>query len=526
MKTIVSCPHCNAKYKTLTDHVPDYGRPAPCPLCGQTLILWKPDEYYLENVPLEIATFLLFRKQTFPNLEARLELERIIQLKEWLNEQHKTLSNATSQDLRHFLNLIAQSQSQESCQQIRQTLQQFYAVLAQKNYIANNPLPQTPDDRPTGVATPPSLPTKPLKKLLAVTGVLLLMAVIWLSRPFFNQPAPQQTVTTPTKIIATEEAPPPAKEDPQQAASRKTEAEIDRWAQEVVKRAEMIQQADRAILQIRKGKEPTKPKQTTQKTATSQCLSGDCRNGIGTFHFDNGDTYTGDWHNGRRHGTGTLANANQEKYVGDWRNDQMEGKGTFHYLDGTTYTGEWLNNQRHGKGTLTQPNGDKYVGTWRNDKKFGTGTKHLIFADHLAKKQSKHIVETQRAHTEQEQESKKLQDQLTIAQALEQGKKGCIQGNCEKGKGVYIYASGDYYSGDWLNGDKHGQGSYIFKSGDSYSGSWHQNKKHGQGTYRFKSGQRYDGGWWLNKKHGPGTISFPNGLRIRNQWDNGEQVQN
>ena len=40
------------------------------------------------------------------------------------------------------------------------------------------------------------------------------------------------------------------------------------------------------------------------------------------------------------------------------------------------------------------------------------------------------------------------------------------------GKGVYKYASGDIYEGNYQYGLKHGFGCLRFHNGDTYSGSW------------------------------------------------------
>lgn len=65
--------------------------------------------------------------------------------------------------------------------------------------------------------------------------------------------------------------------------------------------------------------------------------------------------------------------------------DCQNGTGTYIYDNGDLYVGQWKAGQRSGKGTLFYANGDKYIGQWKNDQRFGVGSKHLKFASYFAK---------------------------------------------------------------------------------------------------------------------------------------------
>ena len=50
-------------------------------------------------------------------------------------------------------------------------------------------------------------------------------------------------------------------------------------------------------------------------------------------------------------------------YIGDVnRYEKPHGKGTFYWNDGDRYEGDWVNGERTGKGKLTFANGDVYEG--------------------------------------------------------------------------------------------------------------------------------------------------------------------
>jgi catalase-peroxidase len=53
-----------------------------------------------------------------------------------------------------------------------------------------------------------------------------------------------------------------------------------------------------------------------------------------------------------------------EKIQADFNQAQKDGKGTLSWNDGDEYTGEFLNDKRHGTGTLIKANGQKFIGKW------------------------------------------------------------------------------------------------------------------------------------------------------------------
>jgi len=104
----------------------------------------------------------------------------------------------------------------------------------------------------------------------------------------------------------------------------------------------------------------------------AECTAGDCRYGIGTFRFDNGDKYVGGFIDGSRTGKGTYTWPNGNKYVGEWKDGDRTGKGTFTWPSGNKHVGEWKDNNRHGKGVYTYADGTTKTGVWENSVYFGT----------------------------------------------------------------------------------------------------------------------------------------------------------
>jgi len=156
------------------------------------------------------------------------------------------------------------------------------------------------------------------------------------------------------------------------------------------------------------------------------CVLGDCVNGQGTYNFQNGDKYVGEWKDNMMNGLGTYTWANGAKYEGEYKNDMKNGLGTWANTAGHKYVGEWKDNKQNGQGTYTLPSGEKYVGEWKNDMKNGLGT--------------------------------------------------------------YTFVDGEKYEGEYKNDMENGLGTWTHPEGDKYVGEFKDGKFNGEGTYTFPSG--------------------------------------
>ncbi len=91
------------------------------------------------------------------------------------------------------------------------------------------------------------------------------------------------------------------------------------------------------------------------------CVSGNCWNGFGSYHFADGAIYLGEWKNGKFNGQGTYTYSNGDKYIGEWKEDYKDGQGTYYYSDGAIYNGSWKDDYKNGQGILTNSKGSKFV---------------------------------------------------------------------------------------------------------------------------------------------------------------------
>ncbi len=171
------------------------------------------------------------------------------------------------------------------------------------------------------------------------------------------------------------------------------------------------------------------------------CIKGNCINGKGTFTWDNGSKYVGEFKDGQRHGQGTFTFSGLDIYVGEWKNDRENGQGTKTWEDGSEYVGEFKDGDMI-EGVHTWPGGDKYVGEFKNGRGHGHGTYTWSLSEEFA---------------------------------------------------------GDKYVGEWKNGLMHGQGTKTWNDGSEYVGPWKNGERHGQGTITLANGCIDNGIWEADK---------------------------
>ncbi|NXB69874.1 R10B2 protein, partial [Donacobius atricapilla] len=156
------------------------------------------------------------------------------------------------------------------------------------------------------------------------------------------------------------------------------------------------------------------------------------RHGYGVFRSGTRPvSYTGYWCNGKRHGKGTIYYDQEQTswYSGDWVNNVREGWGLRRYRSGNTYEGQWKNNLRHGYGQMKWLTvNQEYTGHWECGVQHGSGT-HKWFLERVEMSQ---------------------------------------------------YALQNEYVGDFVRGERHGRGTFIYASEEVYTGEWMHNKKHGE----------------------------------------------
>ncbi|XP_075421566.1 radial spoke head 10 homolog B isoform X3 [Ascaphus truei] len=190
--------------------------------------------------------------------------------------------------------------------------------------------------------------------------------------------------------------------------------------------------------------------------------------GHGTYIWPDGSRYEGQVHKGVRHGTGMYTSGNQQvSYVGEWYYSSKHGQGTMFYNKDATswYEGNWENNKKENWGVRCYKSGDIYEGNWNNNVRHGMGTMRWLSCN----------------------------EEFT----------GQWVNGMQNGFGTYSwilkrvpgsqYPLKNEYVGNFVNGVRQGNGLFYYANGAIYDGEWKDNKKHGMGKFIFKNGQIYSG---------------------------------
>ena len=305
------------------------------------------------------------------------------------------------------------------------------------------------------------------------------------------------------------------------------------------------------------------------------CVSGDCKNGKGTYIVENGEKYVGETKNSQMDGKGTYYFNTGEWYQGEWKNNQRNGQGTNYFADGEKYVGNWKDNERHGYGThnyvdgksktgmwelgryvgtgnnnygcisgncdngfgvFRWPDGEKYVGNFKDKKRTGKGINYwpdgrIFEGVWVNDKMNGFGTESMGTPLIQDPSQKNLPLKDQPIEFVREGfweagayvsksytKAGCLSGDCNSGYGTMILKTGDRYIGQFKDGIYNGYGSFDFIKGGKYSGEFKNGKFDGSGTLRIPEKGKYIGYFANGKFDGLGTLYYDDGRIEAGKW--------
>ncbi len=266
----------------------------------------------------------------------------------------------------------------------------------------------------------------------------------------------------------------------------------------------------------------------------AQCIEGNCYDGKGTYVYQSGAKYVGQFKGGKIHGQGILYFSNGNKYIGNWENQYREGEGRLVFINGDEYIGHFRKSKFNGRGTMTFANGDRYKGDWVDDIQHGTGKYYFANGDRyegafdrgkfngqgtMYYEDGARFVGTWKNNKKNGQGTFYKTDGREVAGFWENGNyvedgqtivsntpntsqnsmspsanttkdlPNCNKVYCGSGKGILTYRDGSKYVGEFFNGNPQGQGTCFYANGDKYVGGWKNHAPHGEGIMYYKSGR-------------------------------------
>ena len=100
---------------------------------------------------------------------------------------------------------------------------------------------------------------------------------------------------------------------------------------------------------------------------TGEVLDGR-RHGQGTYYWKDGGHYTGSWVHGQREGKGRLVTKSGGVYVGEFRDGKIQGVGTYETKEGDVYSGTFLGSLGEGEGTFIAKGGRPEKANWSDGR--------------------------------------------------------------------------------------------------------------------------------------------------------------
>lgn len=204
--------------------------------------------------------------------------------------------------------------------------------------------------------------------------------------------------------------------------------------------------------------------------------------GHGTFTFNTGEVYEGNWKLHTMSGKGELT-FTAGVYVGTFSDSKREGEGVFTWSDGTKYVGTWENDKMNGQGEIQTPQDILYKGTFVNNCLYkgtieGTTDEYSF---------SVNVVDGE------------IESQISV-----------------------IFSNGIEYEGEYSGTSFSGEGIMEFPNVGKYEGRFEDGKRSGYGKFTWEDGVHYEGHWKEDVFDGDGEYYFDSTTSISGVFDNGQ----
>ncbi|MEO0723679.1 MAG: caspase family protein [Bacteroidota bacterium] len=260
------------------------------------------------------------------------------------------------------------------------------------------------------------------------------------------------------------------------------------------------------------------------------CVNGNCENGFGTYVSAGGAVYVGQFRNGEIHGQGICTYGDGSRYEGQWAHRYPEGFGTKRWADGREYSGQWRRGQpatndgvflypnrpitaadggfvpqsgclngdcNNGQGVYAYADGSRYEGSFLQGQPHGNGIFYYPNGDRYDGEFAYGLPHGsgKRSYANGQILRGDWVEGGYLKPTTAETRKGCLQGDCNNGFGIYRFQQGDRYEGTFVNGKPEGHGIVLYQNGDRYEGEMQEGAFTGFGTYYEQTGAIFEGSW-------------------------------
>ena len=96
---------------------------------------------------------------------------------------------------------------------------------------------------------------------------------------------------------------------------------------------------------------------------------------------------------------------------------------------------------------------------------------------------------------------------------------GSYVNSMKHGNGIFTWANGSYFHGQFVEDKLSGEGLMRFTDGRQYIGTWDMNEMHGEGVFTWPDGRWYEGKYYYGRKNGPGIMEIKEEVYVESETE-------